>query len=68
MICGTRIWTLAVALTIGMGLYGCASLPPSSRTAAVHDVKIEGRSPQIIFWSSREMKSDGSTCGNKKRK
>jgi hypothetical protein len=32
---------LAIVLTIGMGQYGCTSLPPSSRTAAVHDVKIE---------------------------
>jgi hypothetical protein len=28
---------------IGMGLYGCTSLPETSRTAAVHDVKIEER-------------------------
>lgn len=41
MICETRLWTLAVVLTIGMGQYGCTSLPPSSRTAAIHDVKIE---------------------------
>jgi plastocyanin len=36
-----RLWVLAVVLTIGMGSYGCTSLPPNSRTAGVHDVKIE---------------------------
>lgn len=41
MICRKSLWALAVVLTIGMGQYGCTSLPPSSRTAAVHDVKIE---------------------------
>ena len=35
------LWALAVVLTIGMGQYGCTSLPHSSRTAAVHDVNIE---------------------------
>lgn len=32
---------MAVVLTIGMGQYGCSRLPPNSRTAGVHDVKIE---------------------------
>jgi plastocyanin len=40
MICEKRFWALAVVLTIGMG-YGCTSLPSSSRTAAIHDVKID---------------------------
>lgn len=35
------LYASAVVLTMGMGQYGCTSLPPSSRTAAVHDVKIE---------------------------
>ena len=41
MICEKRFWGLAVVLTIGGGQFGCTSLPPSSRTAAIHDVKIE---------------------------
>lgn len=41
MICEKRLWALAVGLTIGIGQFGCTSLPPSSRTAAIHDVKIE---------------------------
>jgi hypothetical protein len=41
MICSKRLWALAIVLTIGMGQYGCMSLPHSSRTAAVHDVKID---------------------------
>lgn len=40
MIGERRFWALAVVLTIGMG-YGCTSLPPSSRTAAIHDVRID---------------------------
>ena len=36
-----HLWALAVVFTIGMGQYGCTSLPPTSRTAAIHDVKIE---------------------------
>ena len=41
MIRRKSLWALAVLLAIGMGQHGCTSLPPSSRTAAVHDVKIE---------------------------
>jgi hypothetical protein len=41
MICRKSLWAVAVVLTIGMGQYGCTSLPHSSRTAAVHDVKID---------------------------
>lgn len=36
-----QLWALAAGCTIGMGQYGCTSLPPNSRTAAIHDVKIE---------------------------
>lgn len=41
MISKKQLWALAVVFTIGMGQYGCTSLPPNSRTAAIHDVKIE---------------------------
>jgi plastocyanin len=41
MIHSQNVWSLAVALVFGAGMYGCASLPESSRTAAVHDVKLE---------------------------
>lgn len=40
MICERRLWALAVVLTIGVGQFGCTSLPPNSRTAAIHDVRI----------------------------
>ena len=36
-----RLSALAVVLTIGMGHYGCTSLPPNSRTTAIHDINIE---------------------------
>ena len=39
--CEKHLWALAVVLTIGMGQYGCTSLPPNSRTAAIHDVRID---------------------------
>lgn len=41
MICETRFWALAVVLTIGMGQFGCTSLPPNSRTATVYDIRID---------------------------
>lgn len=41
MIDTKRASVLAVFIIIGVGQYGCTSLPPSSRTAAVHDVKID---------------------------
>ena len=34
-------WALAVVFTVGMGQYGCTSLPPNSRTAEVLDVRID---------------------------
>lgn len=34
------LWALAVVLTIGMGQSGC-SLPPTTRTAVVHDIRID---------------------------
>ncbi|MEX5219559.1 MAG: hypothetical protein NW701_17150 [Nitrospira sp.] len=35
-----EIWTYAV-LVLGAATYGCTSLPESTRTAVVHDVKVE---------------------------
>ena len=35
------LWALAVVLTMVMGQYGCTILPPNSRTAAIHDVRID---------------------------
>lgn len=40
MNCEKCLWALAVVLTIGMGQSGCA-LPHTSRTSAVHDVRID---------------------------
>lgn len=48
MICKTGIWTFAV-VAFGMGAYGCTSLPNTSRTAEVHDVKFQEKiSPDTI--------------------
>ena len=48
MICRKGIWTLAVVL-LGVGTYGCTSLPDTSRTAAVHEVKLlEKITPETI--------------------
>ncbi len=41
MIYEKRLWALTVVLTIGLGQFGCASLPPNSRTAAVNDIRID---------------------------
>ncbi len=49
MICNKHLWALAVVLTIGIGQYGCTSLPPNSRTAAIHDIRIdEALSPDTL--------------------
>lgn len=36
-----RVLLLSVVPAFCLGLYGCSSLPLTSRTAAIHDVKIE---------------------------
>ena len=41
MICNKHLWALAVVFTIGIGQYGCTSLPPNSRTSVIHDIKID---------------------------
>ncbi len=40
MICTRGVWTWSV-LVLGAAAYGCASLPDTSRTGVVQDVKIE---------------------------
>jgi plastocyanin len=48
MICRKGIWTLAVVV-LGVGTYGCTSLPDTSRTASVHEVKLQEKiSPEMI--------------------
>jgi plastocyanin len=48
MIWRKGVWTSAVFL-LGAAAYGCTSLPDTSRTAAIHDVKLEEKlSPETI--------------------
>ena len=49
MIVTKHIWSMALVLTFGMAVYGCTSLPETSRTASVHDIKVEEKlSPDNI--------------------
>ena len=41
MLDSQRAWSLAVTLVFGLGWHGCTSLPETSRTTAVHDIKLE---------------------------
>lgn len=50
MIDSKHIWSLGVMAVLCAGLSACTSLPQTSRTATVHDVKIEEKlSPDSLF-------------------
>jgi plastocyanin len=41
MIASRPVWSLGLMAVLCSGLSGCSSLPQTTRTAAIHDVKIE---------------------------